>query len=128
MKTFQLTSLVLQWHITERCNWRCKHCYQENYETPEMNIGQMEKVIVQYVALVKKWKLPKHRARIQITGGEPFLREDFFLFLEEIKKYSDYFNWGIMSNGSLLTEDIVKRLKVLGIDFFQVSLGNGENQ
>ena len=20
---------TLQWHITERCNWQCKHCYQD---------------------------------------------------------------------------------------------------
>ncbi|MZP30360.1 radical SAM protein [Heliobacterium undosum] len=23
-------TMLLQWHITERCNWRCAHCYQED--------------------------------------------------------------------------------------------------
>jgi radical SAM protein with 4Fe4S-binding SPASM domain len=121
-KKFQPNSITLQWHVTERCNWRCKHCYQENYETPEMNLGQMEEILVQFIALVKKWKLPKRRARINITGGEPFIRKDFLSFLEIVNKYSDNFRWTILSNGSLLTEDIAKRLRTLGILSFQLSL------
>jgi radical SAM protein with 4Fe4S-binding SPASM domain len=121
-KKYRPKSFVLQWHVTERCNWRCKHCYQENYSTAETSIGEMEQILLQFVGLVKNWKLPKESARIQITGGEPFLREDFFSFLEKIRAYSDYFKWGIMSNGSLLTEDSVKKLKSFGIEYFQVSL------
>ncbi len=82
----------------------------------------MENVFAQFAALVKKWKLPKRHARVHITGGEPLLRKDFFSFLEKVKKYSDNFYWSIMSNGSLLTEDTVKKLKELGIFSFQVSL------
>ena len=126
-KIFQPKSFVLQWHITERCNWRCKHCYQENYAAPELDIEKMKDILSQYVSLVKKWKLPKESARIHITGGEPFLREDFFSFLEEIKKNSEYFRWSILSNGSLLTENTVKNLKALGIHSFQVSLEGTEN-
>lgn len=121
-KKFRPKSFTLQWHITERCNWRCKHCYQENYSTDEMRIEKIEQILLQFVGLIKKWKLPREFARIQITGGEPFLREDFFIILEKIHAYSEYFSWGIMSNGSLLTEEIVKRLKAWGIEFFQVSL------
>ena len=126
-KIFQPKSFVLQWHITERCNWRCKHCYQENYAAPELDIEKMKDILSQYVSLVKKLKLPKESASIHITGGEPFLREDFFSFLEEIKKNSEYFRWSILSNGSLLTENTVKNLKALGIHSFQVSLEGTEN-
>ena len=75
-KTFKL-----QWHITECCNFRCKHCYQENYDTPEMSLTQMKDILRQFVELVKKWQIPKNRARLSITGGEPFLHKDFFRFL-----------------------------------------------
>jgi radical SAM protein with 4Fe4S-binding SPASM domain len=123
---FQPKSIVLQWHITERCNWRCKHCYQDNYETPEMKLAEMEKVLVQFVDLVKKWRLPKNHSRIHISGGEPFIRKDFIPFLEKLNQYSDHFQWNIMSNGSLLTEAIVYKLKELDIDIFQLSLEGTE--
>ena len=119
---FQPKSLILQWHITERCNWRCKHCYQERYNTPEMNLGKMEDVLNQYVALIKKWYLPRQAAKIQITGGEPFIREDFLQFLERVHEHSRFLNWTIMSNGSYLTRDIIKELKSLEINGFQVSI------
>lgn len=125
-KMFQPKFISLQWHITERCNWRCKHCYQENYSTPELDIEEMEKILIQFVALIKKWKLPRRSALLPIMGGEPLLRKDFFSFLEIVKKYSDYFYWTVASNGSLLTEDIAKRLKALGISYLQVSLEGTE--
>jgi radical SAM protein with 4Fe4S-binding SPASM domain len=121
-KIFQPKSLTLQWHITERCNWRCKHCYQENYETPEMNLEQMEKFLAQFIALVKKWNLPKNRVIMYLTGGEPFIRNDFLSFLKIVNKYSDSFRWTVLSNGSLLTEGIAESLKKLGITNFQLSL------
>ena len=86
----------------------------------------MEEVLVQFVELIKKWKLPKNSALLPISGGEPFLRKDFFPFLKIVKKYSDHFHWNLMSNGSLLTEDIAKRLKTLGISNLQVSLEGTE--
>jgi MoaA/NifB/PqqE/SkfB family radical SAM enzyme len=119
---FKPQSSILQWHITERCNWRCKHCYQESYTTPEMNMEMLESVLNQYVNLVKKWQLPKNRVRIQITGGEPLLREDFFKFLAKVYNLSQYFHFTIMSNGSFVTKENAKILKLLGIKNFQVSL------
>lgn len=119
---FTPRSLILQWHITERCNWRCKHCYQESYTTPEMDLEMLEKVLNQYVALVKKWQIPKNHARIQITGGEPMLRQDFFQFLGKVYKLSEYFHFTVMSNGSFLTKENAKILKLFGISGLQVSL------
>ena len=119
---FRPKLLIFQWHITERCNWRCKHCYQESYATPEMDLEKMQDILNQYVDLVKKWQIPRQHARIQITGGEPMLREDFFQFLGKVYKLSEYFRLAIMSNGSLLTKENAKILKLFGIQSFQVSL------
>lgn len=82
----------------------------------------MEEILVQFIALVKKWNLPKNRAMMYLTGGEPFIRNDFLSFLEIVNRYSNNFRWTILSNGSLLTEDIAEKMKVLGITNFQISL------
>ena len=112
----------LQWHITERCNFRCEHCYQENYDTPEMSLEQMEEVLKQFVALLKKWEIPSRRAELTITGGEPFIRKDFYQFLAKVHEYSENYHWAILSNGSFVNRENVKILKSFKISGFQVSL------
>lgn len=112
----------LQWHITERCNFRCTHCYQDAFDTPEMSLAQMEEVLRQYIDLVKKWGIPPQRSSITITGGEPFLREDFYQFLAKVYKYSANYRWAILSNGSLINRENVKILRLFRISGYQVSL------
>lgn len=114
---------ILQWHITERCNWNCKHCYQnKNYIKEELNTEQLFGILKQYIFLIKKWNLSKFLSRINITGGEPFVRKDFFKLAEKLGSHSNLFHWGILSNGSFITKDIAKKLKSFNIFRYQVSL------
>jgi radical SAM protein with 4Fe4S-binding SPASM domain len=114
----------VQWHITERCNWRCKFCYQSEHPTPDLSYEELCSILDKYVSLIDRWKLHNERARLVLTGGEPLVRSDFFKFLEYVnekrKKYG--FRCSILSNGSLLDEEKVIRLKELGIKSYQVSM------
>lgn len=118
-------SSFIQWHITERCNLRCKHCYQTSYATSELTIKKLTNIFHQYLELLGMWGI---KGRIQITGGEPFLRQDaLFKLLELCHDYEKIIpNYGIMSNGFFVTEKIAKELKDLRIKFFQVSLDGME--
>lgn len=122
-KLFRPEHLAVQWHITDRCNWHCKHCYQERYLAPEMSLEKLQDILDQILMLLKKWRIPKSCAKIQITGGEPFLRQDFLRFLAKIHKASPFFHrLIIMSNGSLLTKEIVKILRLFEVTALQLSL------
>ena len=57
---------------------------------------------------------------ITLTGGEPLLRHDFF----EITGYANKlgFNWGMTSNGTLITKDVAKRLKETGMKTVSISV------
>ena len=110
----------IQWHITERCNLRCKHCYQTSYNTPELGYEKLSEIFDEYMELIGHWGI---NGRIQITGGEPFIREEeLFGLLERCHENRDKLTYGIMSNGFYITEEIARRLKNLKINFFQVSL------
>lgn len=110
----------IQWHITERCNLRCKHCYQTSYNTPELSYDKLLDIFYQYLELLDMWGI---KGRIQITGGEPFIRErELFDLLEKCYENKDKLEYGIMSNGMFATREIARRLKNLQLDFFQVSL------
>jgi radical SAM protein with 4Fe4S-binding SPASM domain len=120
----------LQWHITERCNWHCKHCYQEeDYIRKEVPFNRLIEIFKQYLRLIKcLGTIGYQRTRLSITGGEPLLREDFFLFLERIYKYNRYFFLSILSNGSLINKENARRLKALGVRAVQVSLEGKEQR
>ena len=52
--------------------------------------------------------------RISLSGGEPFIRNDFFEILGEAQKHR--FAIVINSNGTLLTDEVVERLKQYRFD------------
>lgn len=112
---------ALQWHITERCNWRCAHCYQSSYDTPETNLEGLLRVRDQFIAFLNSFDVPP-RGHIQITGGEPFLRTDIMDFLREVARYNNRWTWQVLTNGSLLDAAITKELAALGVYSVQVSL------
>ena len=57
-----------QWHITERCNLQCIHCYQEsNNRQAELSLVQLKKIADEITVALKKWK---KRGRIALSGGD----------------------------------------------------------
>ena len=68
----------LQMHITNKCNNRCKHCYQHNYEGEDMSFTQSEKVLVELSNMCKRINVESH---VSITGGDPLLSKDFWKIL-----------------------------------------------
>lgn len=115
--------IVLQWHLSENCNLKCLHCYQENHKPVQLKYEQLESIYLQYKELLKKIKMKGH---INITGGEPLCNPYFFKILELIKKDSDLITFSILSNGTLITEAVAKKIKSYNPYYVQVSLEGGK--
>lgn len=113
---------VIQWHLTERCNWRCKHCYQNGRKVKELSFRELKSILPQCLELFEALQIKPGFARINIGGGEPFLRNDFFKFLSLLTKYKRSVKSIIMTNGELITDAIAKDLKKMGMFSVQVSL------
>lgn len=117
--------LHLQWHITQRCNLRCTHCYQEGYSGKELSFLELLKVVDQFKDALKYFSLKagrKIRGHITITGGEPFVRKDFFNLLEVFAANNMHFSFSILTNGTLINEEIAERLKLLDPSYVQISI------
>ncbi len=118
-------SMHLQWHITEKCNFRCKHCYlNEDYIKQELSTEECFRVVDQYIDFCKKCDITSGR-NITLSGGEPILKKDYWKLLEYISKYKkqgliDRFY--IMTNGSTVNDSIVQRYKDLGVNYMQISV------
>ncbi|MCA9664358.1 MAG: radical SAM protein [Myxococcales bacterium] len=118
--------LLLQWHVTERCNLRCAHCYQERYAGDELTLEQLLSILAQYEALLDGWSGDTRESRVPghvtVTGGEPFVRRDFFELLEALAARRERLSFAILSNGTLIDDDVAKRLRALRPAFVQISI------
>ena len=67
----------VQWHLTERCNLRCRHCYQEGKASQEMSLAEIKPVVEEVAEMVQAWSDAydlSFTPSFNVTGGEPFLR------------------------------------------------------
>lgn len=120
--------LTLQWHITGTCNLRCQHCYHTSYNGKGFTLSELEGILEQYKDLLKLWRKSKRvYGHINVTGGEPFLHEDFMDLLDIFSAHKDVFSFAILTNGTVITPDVAKTLKKVHPRFVQISIeGNKE--
>lgn len=121
--------LLLQWHITERCNLRCAHCYQEGSNSAELPLSELNGILAQFRTLLDevqaRWGLPV-RGHINVTGGEPFIRPDFPDLLKAIAAEKPRITFGILTNGTFIDGKMAKALSKLGPTAVQVSIEGTE--
>lgn len=113
----------LQWHLSEACNLKCLHCYQENKEIVNLNKGQLFNILDQYKNLLKELGVKGH---INLTGGEPLCSPYFFDILEQFKKDSNLYSFCILTNGTLINDEIAKKISEYSPKYVQVSLEGGK--
>lgn len=110
-----------QWHITDDCDQRCKHCYifaqDKNKIIDSMNWNQIEKTFNNCLDFCKNYnRLPY----FYITGGDPILHPHFWKLLALIKEHKIPFT--ILGNPFHLTEEVCLRLKEFGCEKYQLSI------
>ena len=108
------------WAITNKCNFKCKHCF---ISAPHSNLQDISysdccKIIDELYSC--------GIFRLSITGGEPLIHKDFTKILEYAKNRSITIT-DLYTNGSLITEPILLKIKEIGINpTFQISY-DGKN-
>lgn len=110
---------ILQWHIGEACNLRCKHCYQEHHQPVNLKYSELLKILNQYRTFLKKKHLKGH---INLTGGEPLLNPYFYKLLDEFKKDKDLYTFCVLTNGTLINEEVAKKIASYNPLYVQVSI------
>jgi radical SAM protein with 4Fe4S-binding SPASM domain len=99
--------------LTSRCNERCVHCY-----IPHKNkINDIDPALF-YDTLDQCHDIGV--LDIAFSGGEPMLHPQFINFLEKAKDYD--FSVTILSNLTLLNNDIIAEMKANRLSSVQVSL------
>ena len=103
------TPLIVSWHITYRCNLRCRYCGFWENSMEELDTQSVFKIIDQLASSGTKF--------IIFTGGEPLLRQDLSEIIEYCKLKDIYVS--INSNGVLIKEQFHK---IKQVDSIKLSL------
>lgn len=113
----------IYFYPTESCNLRCIHCWVRPAYTADNSVYQRQNqknVSVEVMARVVQDSLALGLNHIKVTGGEPFLNPNLFEYLEVFSR--NKLSLAIETNATLLTEDIVRRLKRCHLKYISVSL------
>ena len=120
LKKHNLQYLFLE--LSRKCNLNCLHCgsdckHQNN--NPELSL-QSWLLILDYLKTTFN-PLPA----IILTGGEPLLYKHLLVVAEKLKQHN--FRWGMVTNGLLLTPQLINRLINCNMQSVTVSLDGTEN-
>lgn len=114
-----------QWHITERCNLRCSHCYQNSYSSPDLEENDIMRIFNEICLTLSRWGCD---GCISLTGGEPFLRKGILYRLLDCIEDSAQLKWvAILTNGTLIeSEDVIRLKEYTKLREIQLSIEGGE--
>jgi AdoMet-dependent heme synthase len=102
----------VQLDLTYRCNEQCVHCYLDHEDHGEMTTAEIMHLL-QEMAEAGVFILT-------LSGGEIFLRKDFFEILERARALT--FCIKLKTNAVLIREAQAARLRDLGVESIQVSI------
>ncbi len=106
----------LAWEITRRCNLHCVHCRSsselEVREHPDFSTSEGKRILDDISSFAKPV--------VVLSGGEPLLRKDW----SELASYgtSKGLRMCLATNGTLVTPEICKTIKEVGIKMVSLSL------
>lgn len=108
----------MSWDITNKCNLRCKHCFNSSGDGEKYDFSQ-ELSDEECILLAKQIAELKPQ-QICICGGETLLRSVVFEVVKILADAGICVN--MVSNGLLMSDAIAMRLKDAGISDIQISV------
>jgi radical SAM protein with 4Fe4S-binding SPASM domain len=112
-KAFDLgVPLAVHLDVTYRCNERCVHCYLDHDDHGEMTTAEIKGVLDQLEEAGVFF--------LTFSGGEVFLRRDFFELVEHARRL--LFNVKIKTNAVMIRAAEAQRIRALGVDTVQISV------
>jgi len=105
--------LTVQLDLTYRCNERCVHCYLDHDDHGEMTTQEIKQLLDQMA--------DAGVFILTLSGGEIFLRKDFFEILE-YARWQRQFCVKLKTNAIMIHEREAARLRDIGVESIQISI------
>ena len=118
--------IAYQWHITDNCDQRCKHCYLFAEDAQARCLSTPWDKLIHTLDEVERAAAKRHLLpTLAISGGDPILHPRFWDFATELWRRG--IAWSAMGNPFHLDADACWRLRALGCVKYQMSLDGLEN-
>lgn len=106
--------LMVVWNLTQACNLRCRHCYQDAGRAlpDELSLSEQLDIVEQLVDL--------DVAILAFSGGEPLLSPNLLSLARRAHEGGMYVT--IATNGTLLSKEMVRKLVDHGVEYVEISL------
>lgn len=108
------------WETTAACNLRCSHCRRtevlDELSPDELSTQEAERLVDE----LSGWG----RTILVFSGGEPLLRSDIFHLMSYATKKGLVV--ALATNGTLIDQDLAKRIRESGVDRVSVSLDGAD--
>ncbi len=104
--------LSLMMELLTCCNEECVHCYIPEHNNMGLETDVVKRVISEFREL--------GGLNLSLTGGEIFLRSDIFKIIEYARSLN--LRVFLLTNASLITEEIARKLRKLNIAELSVSI------
>jgi len=107
--------LFAVWNFTNRCNLRCRHCYQDSGHaalaaelTREEKLALVDEIAEHYVPM------------IAFAGGEPTISPDLLPVLKRCQRYG--IHTSVATHGGTMTPRLAAALADAGVRYVEISL------
>lgn len=110
--------------ITNRCNLRCLHCFNNSGCNQILNDELSDEEVLTFIDSLEKLKL----YNFCFCGGEPLIRKNLLIEAAKHLKRMGVDNISMVTNGLLLSEDVFLDLTLAGINRIQISIDGGSPQ
>lgn len=115
--------IYLQWHLTNKCRNRCKHCYQDTYTGRDISLSSAHSIMADFLDCCDAFEaLPV----IALTGGDPMLNTNFWSILRELRKQAKFDCISILGNPERINDDVSEKLSEFNLKHFQLSVDGME--
>ncbi len=106
--------------VAYKCDGNCTYCFTKPDKYSERTNVEDEISKEEFEEILRQ-AIPLGLKEIQLSGGEPLLKKDIFEFVKIAKDLG--IRVGIFTNGNLLNQDVLEKLKALKLDWIRVGLG-----
>lgn len=109
--------------VTDRCNFRCTYCMPKEVFNSDYEFLRRDDLLsFEEITRVSKVFAEFGVKKIRLTGGEPLLRKNIPVLVEQLSSIEGIEDISLTTNGVLLTEKIAQQLKDAGLQRITVSL------
>ena len=100
----------VQLHLTNRCNLKCKHCYEGDRDrVEEWDYDELTRLIEQLEDTFIKWNV---EGEISLVGGEPTLYPHLIDVMHRINCSKSIKRFAILTNGVYFSDELIEAILI----------------